>query len=196
MPGYEALRINLERRGFETPFFATAAEACDYLNQKIDGKTVGIGGTQTVVQMGLGERLSAHNTVHSHWMGGSMEQAASAQVYLCSVNGLAETGEIINIDGTGNRVASTIYGHDEVYLIVGKNKIAPDYDAALWRARNIASPKNARRLQRNTPCALHADKCYDCASPDRICNALVVFWCKPGGVGRCEVVLVDEELGY
>ena len=110
MPGYEALRINLERRGFETSFFATAAEACDYLNQKIDGKTVGIGGTQTVVQMGLGERLSAHNTVHSHWMGGSMEQAASAQVYLCSVNGLAETGEIINIDGTGNRVASTIYG--------------------------------------------------------------------------------------
>ena len=101
MPGYEALRINLERRGFETSFFATAAEACDYLNQKIDGKTVGIGGTQTVVQMGLGERLSAHNTVHSHWMGGSMEQAASAQVYLCSVNGLAETGEIINIDGTG-----------------------------------------------------------------------------------------------
>ena len=196
MPGYEALRINLERRGFETSFFATAAEACDYLNQKIDGKTVGIGGTQTVVQMGLGERLSAHNTVHSHWMGGSMEQAASAQVYLCSVNGLAETGEIINIDGTGNRVASTIYGHDEVYLIVGKNKIAPDYDAALWRARNIASPKNARRLQRNTPCALHADKCYDCASSDRICNALVVFWCKPGGVGRCEVVLVDEELGY
>ena len=67
MPGYEALRSNLERRGFETSFFATAAEACDYLNQKIDGKTVGIGGTQTVVPMGLGERLSAHNTVHSHW---------------------------------------------------------------------------------------------------------------------------------
>ena len=196
MPNYDTLRANLERRGFETSFFATAAEAADYLDRRIDGRTVGIGGTQTVVQMGLGDRLAAHNKVHCHWMGGGMDEAARAQVYLCSVNGLAETGEMVNIDGTGNRVSATIYGHDELYLVVGKNKIAPDYDAALWRARNVASPRNAQRLHKRTPCAVKADRCYDCSSPDRICNALAVFWRKPGGVGRCEVVLVDEELGY
>ena len=125
-----------------------------------------------------------------------MEEAARAQVYLSSVNGLAETGEIINIDGTGNRVSATIYGHEAVYLIVGRNKIAPDYEAALWRARNIAGPKNARRLNRKTPCAVKADRCYDCSSPDRICNALAVFWRKPGGIAHFEVVLVDEELGF
>ena len=169
MRGYEALRINLERRGFETSFFATAEEACDYLNQKIDGKTVGIGGTQTVVQMGLGERLSAHNTVHSHWMGGSMEQAASAQVYLCSVNGLAETGEIINIDGTGNRVAAMLYGHEALYIIAGTNKLAPDLPSAMERARNIAAPLNARRLSCKTPCAMSEPmRCHDCGRPDRI----------------------------
>ena len=196
MPDYETIRANLEKRGFQTALFSTAAEAADYLDAAIDGKTVGIGGSQTVAQMGLADRLSAHNTVHCHWTGGSMDEAARAQVYLSSVNGLAETGEIVNIDGTGNRVSATICGHEALYLIVGRNKIAPDYGAALWRARNIAGPLNARRLKKRTPCAAGADRCYDCASPDRICNALAVFWRKPGGIARAEVLLVDEELGF
>ena len=116
-------------------------------------------------------------------------------LYLSSVNGLAETGEIINIDGTGNRVASGLYGHKKVYFIVGRNKLAPDYDAALWRARNIAGPKNAQRLQKKTPCAVKGDKCYDCKSPERICSALVVYWRKPSSMDF-EVVLVDEDLGF
>ena len=120
----------------------------------------------------------------------------TTQVYLSSVNGLAETGEIVNIDGTGNRVASTIFGHDVVYLIVGRNKIAPDYEKALWRARNIAGPKNAQRLGKATPCAARGDKCYDCDSPQRICRSLVTFWRKSGGIPKVEIVLVDEDLGY
>ena len=126
----------------------------------------------------------------------SFADAAASSVYLTSVNGLAETGELINIDGTGNRVASTIFGHEEVYFLVGSNKIAPDYDAALWRARNVASPKNAQRLGKKTPCAVRGDKCYDCKSPERICRALAVLWEKPTGIGRAEVVLIDEPLGY
>lgn len=196
MSNYEAVRASLEKRGFAVSVFSTAAEAADYLDAAIDGKTVGIGGSQTVAQMGLADRLAAHNTVHWHAQGGSMDEAARAQVYLSSVNGLAETGEIVNIDGTCNRVSATLYGHEAVYLIVGRNKLAPGYDAALWRARNIAGPKNARRLHKKTPCAVKADRCYDCASPDRICNALAVFWRKPGGIAHCEVVLVDEELGF
>lgn len=71
---------------------------------------------------------------------------SDSEHYLLSANGIAETGEIINIDGAGNRVASAIYGHKKVWIVVGKNKLAPTYDEALWRARNIAAPKNAQRL--------------------------------------------------
>ena len=146
--------------------------------------------------MGLYPRLSTHNQVVWHWEGGSLADAMTTDVYISSVNGLAETGEIINIDGTFNRVASTLFGHQTVYLVVGRNKIAPDYESALWRARNIAAPKNAQRLKRKTPCAAKGDRCYNCKSPERICKALTVLWGKPGGVEHMELILVDQELGY
>ena len=122
-------------------------------------------------------------------------QAATSEHYLLSANGIAETGEIINIDGAGNRVASAIYGHKKVWIVVGKNKLAPTYDEALWRARNIAAPKNAQRLHAKTPCAVKADHCYDCKSPGRICRALTVLWGAMMG-SDMEVVLVNEDLGY
>ncbi len=196
MYDFTIVKANLEKEGFAVTCFATAGEATDYLSDKLAGKTVGHGGSVTLQDMGLLDRLAGCATVVSHWNGHSHAEAAAAPVYLSSVNGLAESGEIINIDGTGNRVASTIFGHEEVYLVVGRNKIAPDYDAALWRARNIASPKNAQRLNKKTPCAAKGDKCYNCNSPERICRALAVLWEKPNGIGRCEVVLVDQDLGY
>ena len=189
------LQKNLEERGFAVSRFDTAAQAADCLDAALDGKTIGIGGSITVQEMGLADRLAKHNTVLWHWAGSTTQAAAGAQVYLTSVNGAAETGELINIDGTGNRVASGLFGHEKVYFIVGRNKVAPDYDAALWRARNIAAPKNAQRLGRKTPCAAKGDRCYDCKSPERICRALVVYWEKPGSMDM-EVVLVDEDLGY
>lgn len=195
MADMEKLRRNLENNGFATSYFETAEEAARYLDGKLDGKSIGIGGSMTAQQMGLDKLLPAHNTVHWHWLGGTAQDAAQAQVYISSVNGLAETGEIINIDGTGNRVVGTICGHEALYLLVGVNKIAPDYDQALWRARNIAAPKNAQRLQVRTPCAAKGDKCYDCKSPHRICRALVVYWEKPKSMDM-EVVLIDEDLGY
>lgn len=145
--------------------------------------------------MGLAERLGRHNRILWHWAGGSTQEAARAQVYVSSVNGAAETGELVNIDGSGNRVASGLFGHEKVYFIVGQNKIAPDYEAALWRARNIAAPRNAQRLGLQTPCAAKGDRCYDCKSPQRICRALVVYWEKPMSMDM-EVVLVRQDLGY
>ena len=79
---------------------------------------------------------------------------------------------------------------------MGRNKIAPTFQQALWRARNIAGPKNARRLERRTPCAVKADRCYDCRSPERICAALLVYWRKPSLSGDIEVVIVNQELGF
>ena len=92
--------------------------------------------------------------------------------------------------------ASTLFGKKEVYFVVGVNKFAEDFDKALWRARNVASPKNAQRLGKKTPCAKNADRCYDCQSPERICKGLVIHWGPLMGVGRTEVVIVEEELGY
>ena len=150
----------------------------------------------TAQQMGLYPRLSAHNKAVWHWEGGTLPEAMNTDAYITSVNGLAETGELINIDGTGNRVASTLFGHRRVYFVVGVNKIAPDYDAALWRARNIASPKNAQRLGRKTPCAVKGDRCYNCSSPERICRGLTVLWEPMGGAEVTEVLLINQELGY
>jgi len=143
--------------------------------------------------------LSENNRVFWHWKQKSEEtrkSAAAAEVYITSANAVAETGEIINIDGSGNRVANTLYGKKKVYIIIGTNKIAEDYDKALWRARNIASPLNARRLGRNTPCVKGELKCYDCKSPERICKGLVVLWNKMNGTEKVEVIIIDEELGY
>ena len=192
----------LTARGFKVSSFETAKEAAEYLNTQIDGATVGFGGSITLEELGLYALLSGHNTVFSHWHlpeGGDAAslraQAAGSEHYLLSANGIAETGEIINIDGTGNRVSSSLYGHKKVWFVVGSNKLAPTYDEALWRARNIAAPKNAQRLGVKTPCAVKGDRCYDCKSPQRICRGLVVLWEAVKGC-ETEVVLVDEALGY
>ena len=200
MTYFSRVKQNLEARGFRVSVFATAAEAADYLDSAIDNTSVGFGGSVTLEQMGLYERLERHDRVNWHWRptvdGADARQAAmTAEHYITSVNGLAETGELINIDGTGNRVASTLYGHKKVWFVVGRNKLAPTYEEALWRARNIAAPKNAQRLKRKTPCAVKADHCYDCKSPERICRGLVVLWEAIGSM-EMEVVLVDEALGY
>lgn len=198
---FTKVREALEKRGFAVSCFETAAAAAEYLNGQIDGKTVGFGGSVSLEELKLYDLLSTHNTVYSHWhapadiSGGELTRlAATAEIFCCSVNGLAETGEIINIDGTGNRVASTMYGHKKVYFAVGRNKLAPTYDEALWRARNIAAPKNAARLNRKTPCVADG-RCHDCASPERICCGLAVLW-KSMKSCEMEVVLIDEELGY
>ena len=195
MADMERVRKNLEEQGFQTSCFATAKEAADYLDAQIDGATVGIGGSMTIQAMGLSERLSKHNEVIWHWEGGELRRAMLADVYLTSVNGLAETGEIVNIDGNCNRVAASMFGPKRVYYVVGINKIAPDFEKALCRARNVAAPKNAQRLGKKTPCAVKADRCYDCKSPERICRGLSVLWRKPTGFEQAEVVLIEEELG-
>lgn len=196
MPNIDVLRKNLEQRGFQTSYFETAEAAVEYLNRTLDGTTIGIGGTMTVRELGLYPLLTSHNQCYWHWEGSTVEEAAGTDIYLSSLNGVAETGELINIDGAGNRVASCLFGHKKVYFIIGTNKIAPDLDSAIWRARNIAGPKNAQRMGKRTPCAAQADRCYDCSSPDRICAALVTWWRRPARIPEAEVVIINQELGY
>ena len=197
MTDFTKVQKNLEARGYTVHTFATAAEAADYLDGTIDGRTVGFGGSATLDALGIYDRLEKHNTVVWHWKqeaDAARKAAMQTQVYLTSANALAETGEIVNIDGTGNRVSATLFGHEKVIFVIGRNKLAATYAAAVDRARNVAAPQRARQLGRKTPCAVKADRCYDCKSPERICRGMVTLWGPMLGMAG-EVLLVDEDLG-
>ena len=191
---------SFQRTGFTVTYFETGSEAVDYLLSEIRGKTVGFGGSMTVKALGLDEKLGENNTVYSRNIDNSPEttlKANNTQVYISSVNGISETGEIINIDGSGNRVAALMYNHEKVYYLVGTNKLSPDFDSAMFRARNVASPLNARRLNKKTPCAMGEElKCYNCNSPDRICRGFTVITHPMFSVGETEIVFINEPLGY
>ena len=192
---------NLRKNEFEVSYFETATEAAAYLDSRIDGKTVGFGDSETLRTMGVPELLEKHNTVYNPiGVHDDAEFAAITRrtqltdVFLTSVNAIAETGQMVNIDGTGNRVAGSIFGHEKVYLVAGVNKIAPTLDDAIFRARNVAAPKNTKKFGYATPCAVKG-KCYDCHAPRRICNMMAVYMQKMNGMDM-EVVLVGEELGF
>lgn len=199
---FEKVCKNLEKNGFRVKCFKNKEEVSNYLEENIKNTSVGMGGSVSINELNLYEKLSKNNEVWWHSripenmkIKEVFEKASRTDIYISSVNGLAETGELIEIDNTGNRVASIMYGHNLVYLIIGKNKLAENYDKALFRARNIAATRNARRLKCKTPCAPNEDTCYDCNSPDRICRALLVLMKKPMG-SDYEILLVDENLGY
>ena len=196
---YQVLKKNFEDHRFKTAYFETKEEAAAYLKDQIHGVTVGFGGAITSEEMGLYELLGEDNTVYWHWKQPADEarrNAQSAEVYILSANGVSETGELVNIDGTGNRVATSIFGPKKVYYIVGKNKIAPDLPSAMKRAKDIAAAKNAVRLNRKTPCVANGgDRCYNCNSPERICGVTVIVE-RPSGGMEVEILFVNEELGY
>lgn len=199
---FSQIKMNMESKGYKVCVFDNKESAAAYIDSQIDGKTVGFGGSVTLHQLNLYPLLASHNTVYWHdekpadmSVIETRTAATRAEVYISSVNGISEKGEIVNIDNTGNRVAGITYGPERAFLIIGKNKIAPTLEEAIYRARNIASPLNAKRLNRKTPCAVNGDKCYDCQSPERICRNLSIFLDRPTGV-EYEIIFVDEDLGY
>jgi len=194
----ESLKLN----GYNVLYFNFAYEAVSYLNSKIDNKSVGFGDSATLLSMKLFEQLSSHNEVFDpqHCAVGTSfidtaKKCLTTDVYITSLNALAQTGELVNIDGTGNRIAGSLFGHEKVYFVVGINKVVPKLDDAIRRARNVAAPQNAMRLKLRTPCAKKGNRCYDCSSPDRICNGMMIHFRKMNGIDM-EIVLINEELGF
>lgn len=185
---------NLRNNGYSVSVFESIEEANTYFENTLVNKTIGIGGSVTVDQMGLYDVLKKNNEVYGVFNKDDAKKAMNTDVYFSSVNGISLKGEIVNIDGTGNRVASTLYGHKKVIFVFGINKIAADLDSAIYRARNIAAVRNAIRLNKNTPCT-KTNKCMDCDVPDRICRGLSIFMKKPKG-SEYEVVIIKQELGY
>lgn len=197
MADFSKVEKALKERGYTVKVFAAGAEAAAYLDGEIDGATVGIGGCATAQELGLYELLAKHNTVIWHWKQEGADVRKKAMVtdfYITSANALAESGEIVNIDGVGNRVAATLFGHKKVYFIIGRNKLTADYESAVHRARNVASPSRAQQLGAKTPCAEKADRCYDCRAAGRICRGMTTLWSPMMG-SEAEVILIDEEHG-
>lgn len=200
MSKFDTVKKNLEGRGYTVKEFATAKEAGAYLDTQIDGATVGIGGSSTVLESGAYDLLVKHNTVTWHWKDKDMNAARKASMqadyYLTSVNALTEAGEMVNLDGTGNRVAGMLYGHKKVFYLIGTNKLVEGgLEDAIKHVREYCGPRRAAQLNMQTPCVAAGDfKCRDCRSPQRICNGMNILFTPMGGM-PAEILLINEDLG-
>lgn len=197
---------NLERNNFVVHYFETGEDAIAYLKSRIQNKRVALGDSRTLQTLKVYEALEGQNIeitdIHRPLDGENFRQTAlrtmQRDVFLTSVNALAQTGEMVNIDGTGNRVACSLFGSEEVFFVLGTNKITPDLSAAIYRARNVAAPQNVVKNKKSSknPCAIRQDKCYDCGSPDRICNALTIYYKKMRNMDIMEIIIINEDLGF
>jgi len=201
-------REALERNQFKVLVALSKKDAVEKVLELIplDAK-VGVGGSMTIRELGLIEALTRRgNRVVHHWIPDVpfsdwlpfMMEAHNSDVFLCSSNAVTEDGKLVNIDSTGNRVASMIFGPKKVIVIAGKNKIVKDVDAGLKRLKRVAGPLNAKRHNLvELPCVI-TGLCTDCNSPKRICRVITILERAPNRVRspNITVVLVADELGF
>ncbi|MDE5755726.1 MAG: lactate utilization protein [Clostridia bacterium] len=199
----QILLNNLTKRGFR-PFYFENRETAVYfiLNLIPISASVGMGGSMTVKELGIDIKLSERgNTVYSHSLVSPelrdkvYQLAGSADWYVSSTNALSAEGDFVNIDGSANRISALAFGVKNILYVLGTNKIAPDLAGAIDRARNIAAPPNAKRLNKNTPCATSGQCCL-CDSDDCICNATLISHHPTRYQENVYVVIIDETLGY
>ena len=192
----------LKKRGFDAYTADTAKDAVALVLSLIEkGESVTFGGSATLKEMGVIDALkTAGHLVYDRNDVPSEERAEFAKAhfftdwYLMSSNAVTEEGELLNLDGIGNRVASLVFGPKNVVVIAGRNKIVPDMDAAYTRVRTVAAPKNAQRFPIQTPCK-KTGECGDCFCPETICASFVrTRFCRPPR--RVRVILVDGDFGY
>jgi len=195
----------LQKNGFKAQYFRERKEAISYINEQVkSANVIGIGGSMTIAELGLHEIFQkAGKEVLNHNVAGLspqekveiMRKAILSDTYFCSSNAITTDGKLINIDATGNRVGSMLFGPKKVFIIVGRNKIVEnDVNSAIKRVKDWASPPNAKRLNFKTPCA-ETGFCVDCNSPDRICRIITIIEKKPR-ITDIEVILINEDLGF
>lgn len=199
----ETLIKNLSERNIEGYYCKTFEEAKLMVKDMIpNDATVGIGNSITLKNMNISNELRDRgNRVYDKTLAKSKEEGIELKRkslltdwYITGTNAISVDGHIINMDHSGNRVAAMIYGPYNVIIIVGINKITETLDEGIYRVRNIASPKNARRAGLNPPC-VELSKCIDCKSKDRVCNNLVIIEGQTNS-GRMKVFVVDEKDGF
>lgn len=194
----------LKERGFEVFLVKDKEEAKNVVLKLIpENATVGIGGSITIREIGVIEELEKRgNKVIHHWKEGLTpeedfeirRQELLSDVFLSSVNALTFSGELVNMEGIGNRVAAQIFGPKKVIIVVGKNKLVVNLETAIWRIKNIVTPLNAKRLKLELPC-VEEGYCIDCNHPKKICRITTILEAPPART-PFYVVLVNEELGF
>lgn len=193
---------NLKSRHFDAYYCADKKEAlCKALELIPDGASVGWGGAMSAEQIGLMDAVRAGNYQALDRAAAKtaddrlavQKQCLFSDVFITGANGISLDGQMVNIDGTGNRVAAIVYGPATVLVIAGMNKVADDLDGAIERARTIAAPANQQRFQNQTPCTV-TGACADCKSEECICNQILITRnCRPAE--RIKFILVGEDLG-
>lgn len=207
---FEKLMRNVEKRNMSAYFAKDKEEAvktaleimesCRANKEKSD-VTVAWGGSVTLDEVGIKEALAKEGySAFNPYSYPPSEQARAkkmallADVFLTSTNAITEDGELVNIDGNGNRVAAMIYGPDKVIYIIGRNKVTDTVENAYKRIKEITCPKNAVRLGRKTPCTNGA--CTPCLIPGQTMCSHTVITRFSSVKGRVHIIFVDEELGY
>lgn len=193
---------NLKTRNFEAWYCADKAQALRKALELIpEGSIVGWGGAMSAVQIGIMDQLKKGNyhaidrdeTTGPEERKAAMKKCLLADVFVTGANAISMDGQMVNIDGMGNRVAAIVYGPETVLVIAGMNKVVDTLEDALRRARTVAAPVNKQRFSGETPCAV-TGTCADCKSVNCICNQILVTRnCKPAG--RIKFILVGEDLG-
>lgn len=199
----EVLVKNLQSRGFEAYYCSNREKALEKALTLIpEGASVGFGGAMSAEQIGLLKAVRNGNfAVIDRDTANSpeertllMKKCLTANVFIAGANAISLDGQMVNIDGVGNRLAAVVFGPDNVLIIAGMNKVVDTLDDAIVRARTVAAPRNKQRFPgAQTPCGA-TGTCADCKSPDSICNQILITRrSKPAG--RIKFILVGEELG-
>ena len=198
-----AMIKKMEKRGFEAYYCPDSAAAVKTaLSLMKEGSTVTWGGSMTITEAGLVQALDPEKyqiidrskAVTPEAKKECYRQDFSADYYLMSANAITKDGELVNVDGSGNRVAALAYGPDHVIILAGMNKVEPNLQAAIDRVHHTAAPANAIRLGLQTPCS-QTGSCANCLSPDCICAHTIIT--RYNRVpGRIKVLLIGETLGY
>ncbi len=194
----------LESHDFKAAFVKNRKEAVEEILKSIHPHMkVGVGGSVTIRELGILEALESQGyTLFNHWQTGlSREESLqirkaqmTCDLFLSSVNAVTLNGELVNIDGIGNRVNSSVFGPGRVILVAGFNKIVDHVEDAIKRIKNVSAPLNAKRLNIDVPCAT-VGRCVDCHSPNRICRVIVIHERKPS-LTEMLIIIVGEELGF
>ncbi|MBN2062533.1 MAG: lactate utilization protein [Deltaproteobacteria bacterium] len=194
----------LRNHDFDAHFFPSAKDAVDFIIKSVSAyQSFGFGGSVTTRTLGLVEKLGAiGKTVFDHWkedLSGEEDlelrlEQGRCDCFMCSANAISATGEIINIDGAGNRTNAMTFGTRKVIIVAGMNKVVSDLDSALKRAMEVAAPIRAKSLGMETPCA-ETGRCSNCSSPMRICRITTILHRRPI-MTDITVVLINETLGY
>lgn len=199
----ELLLRNLKNRHFDAYYCETKEDALAKALELIPaGASVGWGGATSAVQIGLPDAVrqgdyraidrDAAATPEDREQ--AMRDCLHADVFITGANAISLEGQMVNIDGMGNRVAAIVYGPKSVIVIAGMNKVADTLEAAVTRARTVAAPINKQRFAGETPCVV-TGSCGNCKNESCICNQILITRnCRPAG--RIKFIIVGEELGF